>query len=94
MTDTITRLQRVLKKADERIKKANERNKRTKKGGSVHPTLAEEIARIALNRNDPEAALQEAASQTTSQDQLRRAVAYVAGRLLRDKDQPPLYPGA
>jgi len=52
----------------------------------ARPTLAEAIARVALNRKDPEKALRTAASQIGSKDPLRHAVASIAKQLLRGRD--------
>jgi len=62
------------------LTRAAERDSRLKV--PARPTLAEAIARVALNRKDPEEALRIAASQIGNRDQLRHAVASVAKQLL------------
>jgi len=71
-----TRIQTVLEVAAERDSRLKV---------PARPTLAEAIARVAMNRKDPEEALRTAASQIGNRDPLRHAVASVAECLLSER---------
>ena len=66
-------LQRILARAEERDAALKVPSR---------PTLIEAMARVALNRHDPEDVLRTAASQIGDRDPLRHAVASLAKQLL------------